>query len=61
MSLRALGASGPVQWLLDGRLQGTSEGGQGIALALGPPGEHTITALSDRGAWSSLHVSVAAP
>ncbi len=61
VTLRALGASGTVQWLLDGRLQGTTEDAHSILLALVQPGAHTITALSARGAWSSLRVDVAAP
>ncbi|AND68865.1 penicillin-binding protein 1C [Dyella thiooxydans] len=61
VTLRALGASGTVQWLLDGRLQGTTQDTHSILLQLGQPGGHTITALSARGAWSSLRVDVAAP
>ncbi|WP_017460302.1 penicillin-binding protein 1C [Dyella ginsengisoli] len=61
VTLRALGASGNVQWLLDGRLQGTTQDAHSILLQLGQPGGHTITALSARGAWSSLRVDVAAP
>ncbi|HEU4671031.1 MAG TPA: penicillin-binding protein 1C [Dyella sp.] len=61
VTLRALGASGRVQWLLDGRLQGTTEDAHSILLALGQPGDHTITALGARGAWSSLQVDVASP
>ncbi len=58
VTLKALGATGTVQWLLDGRLQGTTEDAHSIALALEQPGAHTITALTARGAWSSLRVSV---
>ncbi len=60
VTLEALGATGTVQWLLDGRLQGTTEDAHSIALALQQPGAHTITALTARGAWSSLRVSVVA-
>jgi penicillin-binding protein 1C len=59
VNLRALGAGGQVQWLLDGRLQGVTEDAHSILLPLSQPGEHTITALAATGAWSSLRVSVA--
>ena len=59
VTLRALGASGPVQWLLDGRLQGESRADAGIALQLDTPGEHAITALARDGAFDSLRLRVA--
>ncbi|MCP1374774.1 penicillin-binding protein 1C [Dyella lutea] len=61
VTLHALGVSGSVQWLLDGRLRGTTQDAHSILLQLGQPGGHTITALSAKGAWSSLRVDVAAP
>ncbi|WP_449427101.1 penicillin-binding protein 1C [Rhodanobacter umsongensis] len=59
VTLRALGAQGTVQWLLDGRLQGTSEDAEPLSLALQQPGRHTVTALARSGAFSSLQLDVA--
>lgn len=59
VSLHAIGASGPVQWLLDGRLQGESSADTGIALRLDTPGEHAITALARDGAFDSVTLRVA--
>ena len=59
VTLRALGAQGTVQWLLDGRLQGTSEDAAPLSLALQQTGAHTITALARSGAFSSLQLDVA--
>lgn len=59
ITLRALGASGPVQWLLDGRLQGESVADSAMSLSPGSAGEHTITALARNGAYDSLRLRVA--
>ena len=59
ITLRALGAQGSVQWLLDGRLQGTSEDAATLSLTLPQGGHHTITALARSGAFSSLQLDVA--
>ena len=56
LALRALGAQGTVQWLLDGRLQGSSENATPFALTLYQPGPHTITALGPGGAFDALRV-----
>lgn len=56
--LQALGAQGVVQWLLDGRLQGTSEDAGFIAIKLTRPGRHTVTALARSGAFSALTLNV---
>ncbi|MEP7186050.1 MAG: penicillin-binding protein 1C [Rhodanobacter sp.] len=61
VSLRALGAQGDVQWLLDGRLQGRSENDQPIAITLRQSGEDKITALARDGAFATITVHVAAP
>jgi penicillin-binding protein 1C len=58
VTLRALGAQGKVQWLLDGRLQGDSEGAAALTLLLRQPGRHTVTALARNGAFSSLQLNV---
>jgi penicillin-binding protein 1C len=57
--LQALGAQGPVQWLLDGHLQGSSESEAPMLLNLPRPGAHAITAISRQGAFNSLQISVA--
>ncbi|WP_426701598.1 penicillin-binding protein 1C [Rhodanobacter sp. Col0626] len=59
VTLHALGAQGTVQWLLDGRLQGSSESAEALSLTLPQPGRHTVTALARSGAFSSLQVTVA--
>ncbi|WP_343133210.1 penicillin-binding protein 1C [Dyella sp. M7H15-1] len=58
VTLQALGATGEVQWLLDGRLQGSSVGSATIRLALPQAGDHQITALTRDGAFAQLAVSV---
>ena len=58
LSLRALGADSRVQWLLDGRRIGESEGARPFAHDFGQPGEHTLTALAQSGAWASLQFRV---
>ncbi|HEX6614073.1 MAG TPA: penicillin-binding protein 1C, partial [Rhodanobacteraceae bacterium] len=60
ITLHALGAQGPVQWLLDGRLQAHSESGHPVTLTLDRPGRHAITALADDGGWGSVGFSVLA-
>ena len=59
VSLRALGARGDVQWLLDGRLQGSSEGADPVTLTLTQSGDCRITALARDGAFATLSVRVA--
>ncbi|KZC17796.1 hypothetical protein RHOFW510R12_02745 [Rhodanobacter sp. FW510-R12] len=59
VTLKALGVQGEVQWLLDGRLQGSSDGAAARSLTLPQPGPHTITALARSGAFSALQVRVA--
>ncbi|MCX7513250.1 penicillin-binding protein 1C [Frateuria sp. STR12] len=61
IDVRALGAQTHVQWLLDGRLQGSTQGEGSLALALAHPGAHALTALSSDGAWASVRFAVAAP
>lgn len=57
--LQALGAQGNVQWLLDGRLQGTSEDAAALTLDAAAAGRRTITALAANGAFSALRINVA--
>lgn len=58
LSLRALGSQARVRWLLDGRLIGESEAASAFVHDFGEPGEHTLTALADSGAWSRVSFSV---
>jgi penicillin-binding protein 1C len=58
LSLRATGASGPVQWLLDGRRIGESEGALPMQQEFSGAGLHELTALADNGAWSSLRFTI---
>ncbi len=58
LSLRALGGNARVRWLLDGRMIGESSGEGAFVHDFGEPGEHTLTALADSGAWSRLRFSV---
>jgi penicillin-binding protein 1C len=58
VTLQALGATGEVQWLLDGRLQGSSVGSANMELALPQAGDHQITALTRDGAFAQLVVLV---
>ncbi len=61
ITLQALGTTDEVQWLLDGRLQGSSVGSAGMLIALPQPGEHQITALSRNGAYAHIAVTVEKP
>ncbi len=54
LSLRALGTGARVQWLLDGRWIGQSEGAGALVHAFDAPGSHELTALADSGAWHSV-------
>ncbi|GAB2518308.1 penicillin-binding protein 1C [Lysobacter humi (ex Lee et al. 2017)] len=60
IEVRALGADGPVRWLLDGRLVAQAVGDSPTPLALDTPGEHTLTALADSGAWARIGLRVLA-
>jgi penicillin-binding protein 1C len=59
VTLRALGAQGSVQWLLNGRLQGISEGAANVLLALAQAGEYRVTALTANGAFATITLHVA--
>ncbi len=54
LSLRALGSEHRVQWLLNGRWIGETEGSASLVRDFGETGEHTLTALADSGAWASI-------
>jgi penicillin-binding protein 1C len=61
VQVHALGAPGEVQWLLDGRLQGSTHASGTLTVTLARPGRHALTALSQDGAWASVGFEVAAP
>jgi len=61
LSLRALGASTRVQWLLDGRRIGETEGGQSLVRDFADPGLHELTALAETGAWDAVRFRVLVP
>ncbi|WP_340648863.1 penicillin-binding protein 1C [Pseudoxanthomonas winnipegensis] len=56
--LRALGTETEVRWLLDGRWIGLTHGARSFEHGFEQPGEHTLTALADSGAWSTLRFRV---
>ena len=56
--LRALGVGGEVLWLVNGRLEGRTQGPQAFEHAFAEPGEQTITALSAGGAYAQLQLRV---
>jgi penicillin-binding protein 1C len=58
LSLRALGTGARVQWLLDGHSIGESEGARPFVRDFAEPGTHTLTALAETGAWSSLRFRI---
>lgn len=58
ITLQAIGTTAEVQWLLDGRLQGSSQGSANMQIALPQDGDHRITALTRDGAFAQLIVHV---
>lgn len=58
LSLRALGTGARVQWLLDGRWIGETEGARPLVRDFSETGTHTLTALADSGAWNSVKFRV---
>jgi len=56
--LRALGASGDVLWLVNGRLEGRTRGGGAFEHAFAEVGDTTITALAASGNYAQLQVRV---
>jgi len=61
LQVRALGASTPVQWLLDGRWIARTAPGQAFThdYASAGPGPHVLSALADNGAWAQVEFRVA--
>ncbi|TAM39079.1 MAG: hypothetical protein EPN32_04745 [Rhodanobacter sp.] len=60
-TLNALGAPDPVQWLLNDRLQGSSEGDALMKIPLPQRGDYRITALARDGAFATLRLKVLGP
>lgn len=58
LSLRALGTASRVQWLLDGRWIGETQGAGSFVREFDEAGPHTLTALAESGAWASLEFRV---
>ncbi|HJT97968.1 MAG TPA: penicillin-binding protein 1C [Rhodanobacteraceae bacterium] len=56
--LRALGASGDVLWLVNGRLEGETNGAGAFEYAFAETGDQTITALGREGNYAQLEVRV---
>jgi len=56
--LRALGASGDVLWLVNGKLEGETRGGGAFEYAFADVGDQTITALAKSGNYAQLQVRV---
>jgi penicillin-binding protein 1C len=61
VSLQALGPKGTVQWLLNGRLQGSSLGAASITMTLTQTGDNHLTALTRDGAFATMTVHLANP
>jgi penicillin-binding protein 1C len=58
LSLKALGASGTVLWLVNGKLEGETTGTRPFVHAFADAGPQTITALSTAGAYSQIGIRV---
>ena len=58
LSLRALGSEARIRWLVDGRLAGETLAAGTWVHDFSDPGEHTLTALADSGAWSRVRYRV---
>jgi len=56
VSVRALGASGAVSWLLDGRLVGASDGAEALEIALAGSGSRTLVAIDASGRYDRVEL-----
>ncbi|HYG06825.1 MAG TPA: penicillin-binding protein 1C [Stenotrophomonas sp.] len=58
LQLRALGTDANIDWLLDGRAIARTSGSASFAHDFAQPGDHTLTALAEDGAWTHLKFRV---
>ena len=58
LSLKALGATGTVLWLVNGKLEGETSGARAFVHAFADVGPQTITALTPGGAYSQIDIRV---
>lgn len=58
LSLQALGANGPVLWLVNSRLEGETSGARVFVHAFADAGMQTITAFTPAGAYSQVQIHV---
>ena len=58
LSLRTLGSQARVRWLLDGRMIGETRADGEWVYDFSEPGQHTLTALADSGAWARVRFKV---
>jgi penicillin-binding protein 1C len=58
LSLKALGASGKVLWLVNGKLEGETNGAHPFVHGFADSGTQTITALTSGGAYSQVDIRV---
>jgi penicillin-binding protein 1C len=58
LSLKALGADGPVLWLVNGKLEGETNGARAFVHAFADAGPQTITAFTSAGAYSQVQIRV---
>jgi penicillin-binding protein 1C len=59
LSLRALGAQGRVQWLVNGRLEGETDAARAFVHEFAQAGEQSITALTASGGYAQVQIRVA--
>jgi penicillin-binding protein 1C len=58
LSLKALGASGKVLWLVNGKLEGETSGARAFVHTFTDTGPQTITALTPAGAYAQVDIRV---
>jgi penicillin-binding protein 1C len=58
LSLKALGTSGKVLWLVNSKLEGETNGAHPFVHGFADSGPQTITALTSSGAWSQVDIRV---
>lgn len=58
LQLRAVGSESRIEWLLNGRWIARTEGARLFTRDFDEPGEHTLTALAEDGAWARVRFRV---